>query len=159
MDAISGATVTVIAQNQVMMASGTAVAKQVGILAPTVREPARYKVTGQPLTWDELVGIGAVQHLRVMPEQLGQDRSAEPFIELWFGDLSQPDIGKSVLGATSWENLKLQIKEGEHAIFIIRTAGRESFKGSGFVRGGLYDRVRPKLHQLRHPVLATRVDA
>lgn len=142
LDAISGATVTVIAQNQVMMASGTAVAKQVGILAPTVREPARYKVTGQPLTWDELVGLGAVQHLRVMPEQLGQDRSAEPFIELWFGDLSQPDIGKSVLGATSWENLKLQIKEGEHAIFIIRTAGRESFKGSGFVRGGLYDRVQ-----------------
>jgi NosR/NirI family transcriptional regulator, nitrous oxide reductase regulator len=142
LDAISGATVTVIAQNQVMMASGTAVAKQVGILAPTVREPARYKVTGQPLNWDELVGLGAVQHLRVMPEQLGQDRSAEPFIELWFGDLSQPDIGKSVLGATSWENLKLQIKEGEHAIFIIRTAGRESFKGSGFVRGGLYDRVQ-----------------
>ncbi len=142
LDAISGATVTVIAQNQVMMASGTAVAKQVGILAPTVREPARYKVTGEPLTWDELVGRGAVQHLRVMPEQLGQDRSAEPFIELWFGDLSHPDIGKSVLGATSWENLKLQIKEGEHAIFIIRTAGRESFKGSGFVRGGLYDRVQ-----------------
>jgi NosR/NirI family nitrous oxide reductase transcriptional regulator len=36
-DAISGATVTVIVQNQVMMAAGTAVAKQVGILAPTVR--------------------------------------------------------------------------------------------------------------------------
>lgn len=142
LDAISGATVTVIAQNQVMMASGAAVAKQVGILAPTVREPARYKVTGEPLTWDELVGRGAVQHLRVMPEQLGQDRSAEPFIELWFGSLSHPDIGKSVLGSTSWENLKLQIKEGEHAIFIIRTAGRESFKGSGFVRGGLYDRVQ-----------------
>ena len=142
LDAISGATVTVIAQNQVMMASGSAVAKQVGILAPTVREPARYKVTGEALTWDELVGRGAVQHLRVMPEQLGLDRSAEPFIELWFGDLSHPDIGKSVLGATGWDNLKLQLKEGEHAIFIIRTAGRESFKGSGFVRGGLYDRVQ-----------------
>ena len=142
LDAISGATVTVIAQNQVMMASGTAVAKQVGILAPTVREPARYKLTGSALTWDELVGRGAVQHLRVMPEQLGQDRSADPFIELWFGSLSHPDIGKSVLGATGWDNLKLQLKEGEHAIFIIRTAGRESFKGSGFVRGGLYDRVQ-----------------
>ena len=142
LDAISGATVTVIAQNQVMMASGSAVAKQVGILAPTVREPAHYKVTGEPLTWAELVSRGAVQHLRVMPEQLGQERDTEPFIELWFGDLSQPDIGKSVLGATGLENLKLQLKEGEHAIFIIRTAGRESFKGSGFVRGGLYDRVQ-----------------
>ena len=142
LDAISGATVTVIAQNQVMMASGSAVARQVGILAPTVREPARYKVTGEALTWDELVGRGAVQHLRVMPEQLGQDRSADPFIELWFGDLSHPDIGQSVLGTTGWDNLKLQLKDGEHAIFIIRTAGRESFKGSGFVRGGLYDRVQ-----------------
>ena len=142
LDAISGATVTVIAQNQVMMASGSAVARQVGILAPTAREPARYKVTGEALTWDELVGRGAVQHLRVMPEQLGQDRSADPFIELWFGDLSHPDIGKSVLGAASWDNLQLQLKENEHAIFIIRTAGHESFKGSGFVRGGLYDRVQ-----------------
>ena len=142
LDAISGATVTVIAQNQVMMASGSAVARQVGILAPTVREPARYKVTGESLTWDELVGRGAVQHLRVMPEQLGQERSADPFIELWFGDLSHPDIGKSVLGNAGWDNLKLQLKQDEHAIFIIRTAGRESFKGSGFVRGGLYDRVQ-----------------
>ena len=144
LDAISGATVTVIAQNQVMMASGASVARQVGILAPTVREPARHKVTGDALSWDELVARGAVQHLRVMPEQLGQERSADPFIELWFGDLSHPDIGKSVLGATSWANLKLQLKEGEHAIFVIRTAGRESFKGSGFVRGGLYDRVQVK---------------
>ena len=37
LDAISGATVTVIAQNQVMMSSGGAVARQTGILAPTVR--------------------------------------------------------------------------------------------------------------------------
>lgn len=144
LDAISGATVTVIAQNQVMTTSGTSVARQVGILAPTVREPARYKVTGNALTWDELVGRGAVQHLLVMPEQLGQERSADPFIELWFGDLSQPDIGKNVLGATGWASLQQQLKDGEHAIFVIRTRGRESFKGSGFVRGGLYDRVQVK---------------
>ncbi|NTV11269.1 MAG: FMN-binding protein, partial [Zoogloea sp.] len=35
LDAITGATVTVIAQNQVMMTSGAEVAKQVGILRPT----------------------------------------------------------------------------------------------------------------------------
>ncbi len=146
LDAISGATVTVIAQNQVMMTSGTSVARQVGILAPTVREPARYKATStaNAITWDELVGRGAVQRLRVMPEQLGQDRSADPFIELWFGDLSHPDIGKSVLGDAGWASLMQQLKDGEHAIFIIRTAGHESFKGSGFVRGGLYDRVQVK---------------
>jgi NosR/NirI family nitrous oxide reductase transcriptional regulator len=142
LDAISGATVTVIAQNQVMMTSGTVVARQVGILAPTVREPARYVVNGKRSSWDELLKQGAVQRLRVNPEQVGLERGPEPFIELWFGDLNHPDIGKSLLGDNSWNNLRLQLKEDEHAIFVIRTRGAESFKGSGFVRGGIYDRVQ-----------------
>ena len=142
LDAISGATVTVIAQNQVMMASGSAVARQVGILAPTVREPARYAETGKRLTWADMVQQGVVQRLRVQPEQVGLDKGPEPFIELWFGDLNHPDIGKSVLGENGWNNLRLQLKDGENAFFVIRTGGAESFKGSGFVRGGIYDRVQ-----------------
>ncbi|MGA8783771.1 MAG: FMN-binding protein, partial [Polaromonas sp.] len=142
LDAISGATVTVIAQNQVMMTSGSTVAREVGILAPTVREAARYIVKGKHLSWGEMVKQGAVQRLRVLPEQVGLERGPEPFIELWFGDLNHPDIGKSLLGDNSWNNLRLQLKEGEHAIFVIRTHGAESFKGSGFVRGGIYDRVQ-----------------
>jgi NosR/NirI family nitrous oxide reductase transcriptional regulator len=141
-DAISGATVTVIAQNQVMMTSGTAVARQVGILAPTVREPARYVTNGQRLSWAQLVKQGSVQRLLVKPEQVGMPRGPEPFIDLWFGDLNHPDIGISLLGENSWNNLRLQLKEGEHALFIVRTAGIESFKGSGFVRGGMFDRVQ-----------------
>lgn len=144
LDAISGATVTVIAQNQVMMASGSAVARQVGILAPTVRDPARYAVKGQSLSWTQLVEQGSVQRLRVMPEQVGLARGTEPFIELWFGDLNHPDLALSVLGQNGWDNLRSRLKEGEHALFVIRTAGQESFKGSGFVRGGIYDRVQVK---------------
>ena len=142
LDAISGATVTVIAQNQVMMASGSSIARQVGILAPTVREPARFITTGHRASWDELVKQGAVKRLRVMPEQVGLERGPDPFIELWFGDLNHPDIGKSVLGESGWNNLRLQLKDGENAFFVIRTGGAESFKGSGFVRGGIYDRVQ-----------------
>ena len=61
LDAISGATVTVIAQNQVMMTSGTNIARQVGILAPTVRDAAQYVETRKSFTWDELVEQGSVQ--------------------------------------------------------------------------------------------------
>ena len=143
-DAISGATVTVIAQNQVMMASGTAVARQVGILAPTKRDPARYVVTGQRLSWAQLVKQGSVQRLAVKPEQVGLVRTGEPFIELWFGDLNHPDVGASLLGETGWANLRGRLKEGDHALFVVRSAGIESFKGSGFVRGGIYDRVQVK---------------
>lgn len=143
-DAISGATVTVIAQNQVMQLSGSAVARQVGIIAPTVREPARFAEHKRRYNWSELEQMGAVQRLRVMPEQVGLDRSPEPFIELWFGDLNHPDTGRSLIGERGFENLHDQLKPGDNAFFVIRTAGQESFKGSGFVRGGLYDRIQVK---------------
>ena len=117
-------------------------ARQVGILAPTVREPARYLVGGKRLAWDELVKAGAVQRLQVLPEQVGLARAPEPFIELWFGDLNHPDLGRSVLGENGWNNLRLRLKDGESALFVVRTRGAESFKGSGFVRGGIYDRIQ-----------------
>lgn len=141
-DAISGATVTVIAQNQVMMASGAAVARQTGILAPKVRPQAKFLATGRAADWNTLVDEGSVRRLVVAPEQVGLERSGSPFIELWFGYLNHPDIGRALLGEAGWSGLMSQLKAGEHAIFVIRTRGAESFKGSGFVRGGIYDRVQ-----------------
>ncbi|MBI1907191.1 MAG: 4Fe-4S binding protein [Rhodocyclales bacterium] len=142
LDAISGATVTVIAQNQVMMTAGAAVGRQVGILEPVVREQARFIERKHAPDWNALVEEGSIKRLVVTPEQVGLPRGSEPFIELWFGYLNQPDIGKAVLGASAWSNLMGRLKEGEHALFVVRTAGKESFKGSGFVRGGIYDRVQ-----------------
>ena len=144
-DAISGATVTVIAQNQVMHLAGTSVARQVGILAPVVRNPAQFVASGKHWSWKELVDQGLVQRLQVRPEQVGLERTGEPFIELWFGDLNHPDVGASVMGEAGFANLRSRIKPQESAFFIIRTAGKESFKGSGFVRGGIFDRIQ--VHQ------------
>ncbi|BAL24720.1 NosR/NirI family protein [Azoarcus sp. KH32C] len=142
LDAISGATVTVIAQNQVMMKSGTAVARQVGILKPTIREQAKLVETGAKPDWAALVKEGSVQRLVVSTEQVGMPRGGKPFIELWFGYLNQPDIGRAILGDGPYRSLMASLKEGEHALFVIRTDGTQSFKGSGFVRGGIYDRVQ-----------------
>ncbi len=143
-DAISGATVTVIAQNQVMQLSGQAVARQTGIIAPTVREPARFTSTGQRYDWSQLVQMGVVQQILVKPEQVGLERSSEPFIDLWFGDLNHPDVGRSLLGSNGFDSLRSRLKPDESAFFVVRTAGIESFKGSGFVRGGIFDRVQVK---------------
>ncbi|MDP3872558.1 MAG: 4Fe-4S binding protein [Methyloversatilis sp.] len=147
LDAISGATVTVIAQNQVMMAAGAAVGRQVGLLEATVRPPAQFLDPGRPLDWATMVSEGLVRRLAVRPEQVGLARAAEPFIELWFGDLNHPAIGRAVLGGDGWAALRQRLGEHDHALFILRTAGRESFKGSGFVRGGLYDRVQVRQGQ------------
>jgi NosR/NirI family nitrous oxide reductase transcriptional regulator len=142
LDAISGATVTVIAQNQVITTAGAAVARQTGILAATQRTPAKFIDRATRSNWAQLVDEGSVQRLRVEPEEVGQPRTGEPFIELWFGPLNQPDIGRSLLGEAGWQRLMEQLKPGDQALFVIRTRGRESFKGSGFVRGGIYDRVQ-----------------
>ncbi len=142
LDAISGATVTVIAENQVMMASAQAVARQVGILEPTVREPPRYIDSKRNLDWATLVAEGSVRQLVVSPEAVGLPSGPTPFIELWFGVLNQPDIGRAVLGEAGYRSLMGRLKDNETALFVIRTAGAESFKGSGFVRGGIYERVQ-----------------
>ena len=124
------------------MMSGAAVGRQVGILEKTVRPQARFVDSGRKLDWATLVKEGVVQRLTVMPEQVGLERGKDPFIDLWYGYLNHPEVGRAIMGETGWRDLMARIKEGEHALFVIRTAGRESFKGSGFVRGGIYDRVQ-----------------
>jgi NosR/NirI family nitrous oxide reductase transcriptional regulator len=142
LDAISGATVTVIAQNQVMMTAGQTVAREVGILAPTRRDQPKYRDLKRPLDWAGLVAEGSVRQLVVSPEAVDLNNGKTPFIELWFGCLNQADIGRAVLGDAGYRSLMARLKADETALFVIRTAGAQSFKGSGFVRGGIYDRVQ-----------------
>ncbi|MBT9498606.1 MAG: regulatory protein NosR, partial [Zoogloea sp.] len=142
LDAISGATVTVIAQNQVMMTSGNEVARQVGILKPVNRPQARFIASTATPSWADLVEDGSVQRLVVKAEEVGLKSDGRPYMDLWFGYLNEPTIGRAILGKYAYDGLMSRLLPGEHAIFIVKTAGMDSFKGSGFVRGGLYDRVQ-----------------
>lgn len=140
-DAISGATVTVIAENQVILRSGMEIAKQVGILKPTQRPQAKLLPASAKLDWNGLLKEGAIERLVVRPEDVGLPASGQPYVDLYFGYLDAPGIGRSVLGDADYESLMARLKPGEHAIFIV-SDGSESFKGSGFVRGGIFDRVQ-----------------
>ncbi len=142
LDAITGATVTVIAQNQVMMVSGGEVAKQVGILKPVIRPQAKFPPAGPAPSWAQLVEDGSVQRLTVKPEEVGLKSDGRPYMDLWFGYLNQPTVGQAILGKDGYASLMARLKEGEHAIFIVADNSMDSFKGSGFVRGGIYDRVQ-----------------
>jgi len=142
LDAITGATVTVISQNQVMLRCGVAIARQVGILKPTVRPQAKFSELAATPAWADLVADGSVQRLLVKREDVGLEANGTPYIDLWFGYLNQPTLGRAILGRNGYESLMARLKPGEHAMFIIRTGGNQSFKGSGFVRGGIYDRIQ-----------------
>ncbi len=140
-DAISGATVTVISENQVVMRCAYEIAKQVGIIKAVPRPQAKFISTSEQHTWDELLAEGSVQHLKVLPADVGLDNTGQPYIDLYFGYLNAPGIGRSILGERNYEGLMAELKPNEHAIFIVAN-GAASFKGSGFVRGGIYDRVQ-----------------
>lgn len=140
-DAISGATVTVIAQNQVVMRSALEVAKQVGIIKPKPRPQALFNPSTGTESWQALAEEGSIQRLTISPEDVGIEGNGQPYLDAWFGYLNAPDIGRSVLGDRVYERLMQDLKPNEHAIFIIAN-GSASFKGSGFVRGGIYDRVQ-----------------
>ncbi|MBV2235133.1 MAG: 4Fe-4S binding protein [Sterolibacterium sp.] len=141
LDAITAATVTVISQNQVVLHSGIAIARQVGILKSSERPPARLKAaTTAQYDWAELLRQGSIQRLTVEPGTLGLPVTGRPYMDLYFGYLNAPDIGRSILGEEGYENLISRLKKNEHAIFLLAN-GTESFKGEGFVHGGIFDRI------------------
>ena len=65
----------------------------------------------------------------------------EIFIELYAAVVSIPSIGRSLLGENEYRNLRKKLKPGEQAI-LLAGDGRFSFKGSGYVRGGIFDRFQ-----------------
>jgi NosR/NirI family nitrous oxide reductase transcriptional regulator len=140
-DAISGATVTVISENQVVMRCAYEIAKQVGIIKAVPRPQAKFTSTSEQHSWDELLAEGSVQNHNVSPADVGLDNTGQPYIDLYFGYLNAPAIGRSILGERNYTGLMAELKPNEHAIFIVAN-GAASFKGSGFVRGGIYDRVQ-----------------
>ncbi|MFC4311883.1 4Fe-4S binding protein [Steroidobacter flavus] len=140
-DAITGATVTVIAENQVILRSARAIATQVGIIAPTVRPQVKFTPAGELADWESLVKQGAIRRLTVRPQEIGKPPSQERYIDMYFGYLNAEPIGKAILGEGNYRRLMADLKPDEHAIFIVAN-GMESFKGSGFVRGGIFDRLQ-----------------
>jgi NosR/NirI family nitrous oxide reductase transcriptional regulator len=141
LDAISGATVTVIAENQVISQCAYEVAKQVGLVKAEEKPQATFVDDGKPRSWQQLVSDGVVQHLVVQPKELGEPDQGKPYVDLWFGYLNHPQVGRSVLGDDGYRKLMADLKPTDHALFIIGS-GAGSFKGSGFVRGGIYDRLK-----------------
>ncbi len=141
LDAISGATVTVIAENQVISRSAYEIGRQVGIIKSTPRPPARFSAVKDTLDWAAMLKEGSVQRLLISADEAGAADPSRPYMDLHFGYLNTPALGTSLLGAHGYARLMQDLKPDEHAIFIVAN-GQESFKGSGFVRGGIYDRVQ-----------------
>ena len=141
MDAISGATVTVITENQVISRSAYEIAKEVGIIKAVARPPVKLTPVMEKLGWDAMLKEGSIQRLTVQPDEIGERSTGQPYVDLYFGYLNAPSIGRSILGADDYQRLMEGLKPGDQAVFVIGN-GTTSFKGSAFVRGGIFDRIQ-----------------
>lgn len=158
---ISGATVTVMVIDDSIVRAGLKVARALGLggLSPDVATGPQYTINANataPRDWAVMEGDGTLRRLSLDVgqinaafAQLDDPRAAKRaikrppetnFIDMQTALVSIPPIGESLLGAAENLNLQEWLDEGEHAVMVVGR-GLYSFKGSGYVRGGIFDRI------------------
>lgn len=170
-DAITGATVTVIVVNRTIMRAAHRIAVSRGIIEPgrmRKREPARVRMDEfKPADWTFLTGDGSIRRMLITLDEVeeafegteaesrageqpgpsicvplpGGGERCDVFVDLYYAYLNPPTIGRNLLGESQYNWLLTQLKPGEHAIAVMGN-GVYSFKGSGYVRGGIFDRIQ-----------------
>ncbi len=140
-DMISGATVTSLAQNQTILKSARAVGVAVGVIDIASASPGHFVVEQAPWSWQKMIDAGVFGRLTVTETQMHVPQPEGNFIDLWFTIADAPQVGGSLLGKTTYDHLMAKIERGQH-LFVVLGNGSSSFKGSAFVRGGIFDRVR-----------------
>ncbi len=138
MDAITGATVTAVVQNAIITGSARKVATKVGLLETEEVVKRRISQQYMRLNWAELIQTGAIGVLKVEYKDLGLEGKGD-YIEVYFGLLDPPTVGRNILGNKRYSELRGRLKQGESALFVV-ARGEGSFKGSGYARGGVFDR-------------------
>ena len=158
-DIVSGATVTVTVIAESMVRSAIRVARAEGVGGPAQTETAAVREIDPsheaPADWIGLLGDGSVRHLSLSVgdvteafkragnlEAVDHPEAADPatpFIDLYVAPVSIPAIGKRLLGDSGFAALQQSLKPGQQAI-LVAANGAYSFKGSGYVRGGIFDR-------------------
>jgi len=140
-DAISGATVTVLAQNQTVLETARALGSAVGVFNIAQIRGGHFVSEPEPWTFAQLVEGGVLGHMVVSMEQIGMEADSGAAVDLHFGVIDPEHIGRGLLGDRDYSYRMGKLEEGEH-LFIVVNQGDYSFKGSAFVRGGIFDRIR-----------------
>ena len=162
-DAISSATVTSMVVNETIMnaALDVAISRHLvtGTLA-TKSAPATVRADYfKKADWQQLTGNGAFRRLHVtrgtvvdafkgQPESGLEDDPTAPasghegdsFIDLYYADTTPPTVGRNLLGDTNYKAMMQALSPGDEAIAVVAN-GVYSYKGLGYVRGGIYDRL------------------
>jgi len=159
-DIVSGATVTVLVMGESVVRSAVRVARALHLGAAAAAAQAATRVidpqAGAIADWPTLLREGSVRHLRLTIGEVNKafadsgnkaaaarpeaGAAGDAFIDLYAALVSQPAIGRSLLGDDEYASVARMLAPGQQAI-LIGGDGLYSFKGSGYVRGGIFDRI------------------
>ncbi|MBB5224272.1 NosR/NirI family nitrous oxide reductase transcriptional regulator [Amaricoccus macauensis] len=162
-DIVSGATVTVLVMGDSVVRSAVKLIRSGRLSgdAATAAAPLEVRRELDPAKtevrdWASLVGDGSVRSLQLTVGEVSQafteagqpvaaahPETANPddrFIELYVAPVSVPAIGRSLLGDAAYDRLASKLRPGQAAI-LVAGDGAYSFKGSAYVRGGIFDRI------------------
>lgn len=140
-DVISGATVTALAQNRTILDTARMVGVAVGVIDASQLVPGHFESEELPWTWQRMRDEDVFGRLRVSEADMGVGEANRAFVDLWYTIADAPQVGRALLGDNTYEHSMGLLEPGQH-LFVVFGNGSNSFKGSAFVRGGLFDRVR-----------------
>jgi len=140
---IAGATVTSLILHETILDSVREVAYGLNIIDELDSVVGGLKDNFKPYSWDDLLEIGAIKRYCLNSELSVVEKTDDDnlLVDIHFADLRHPSVGKNLLGESDYYNLMDDLNDDDSAIIILND-GYWSFKGSGFVRGGIFDRFR-----------------
>ncbi len=158
-DAVTGATVTTLVVNETITLAAKKAAVKLHLIKSLEQDFLPISTVRKnlftPKTWKQLLSDNSIKTLHltrgdvdkafINTEAENTDTATpaqkqDTFIDLYFAYLNPTSIGQNLLGQTEYLWLMKKLKPGEHAILVMAN-GRYSYKGNGFVRGGIFDRV------------------
>ncbi len=163
-DIVSGATVTVLVIGEGIVRSAVRVSRLLGLggtgpsAGAAAAAPKRVidSQAGGIQSWSSLLADGSIAALHLTVGKVNDAFKAsgnaqaiqrpqagapdEPFIDLYVAQVSQPAVGRSLLGQAEFDAVRQMLAPGQQAI-LVAGDGLYSFKGSGYVRGGIFDRI------------------
>ncbi|WP_198650326.1 NosR/NirI family protein [Oceanimonas marisflavi] len=157
-DGVTGATVTVMVINQTVMralrAAHQALAQGQRVTAAPAAEAAILITDWQPRSWQTLkeqqlirslvLTEGEVESAFAGTRAASHKPSENPdtaFMDLYFAPLRPAEAGINLLGQTRYDKLLADLGPNDQPILVVANSDY-SFRGNGFVRGGIFDRVR-----------------
>lgn len=161
-DVISGATVTAIVVDDGLLRMALQVARSRGLAGFSAQSAATAQAVLADVAyarrdWQTLLGNGSVRRLTLSqgdvdeafrkngvtsPDLYSPKAAADAqFIDLYVALVTPEVIGRNLLGDAEFQAMRQWLEPGQQAV-VVAANGLYSFRGSGFVRGGIFDRIQ-----------------